>query len=192
MELSDGVKDLIKKARIMDFSSWRPGHPPESIARFQQADDERRYLTDEDFEIIDRLAPKMAGAIPAARILRDQASDIVDEARVELLKHFPGILEPGGRLYPEARAEACWRDFWHFLRSITYGIAGGRRDFTSQVGLHHMEALYGELSVPIDAMARGLKEVKAACMMRLAESDRSEIGPYFDHLILHLENFGED
>lgn len=192
MELSDHVKDLIKKARIMDFSSWRPAHPPESIARFQQADDERRYLTDEDFESIAALAPKMVSRIPAARLLRDQASDIVDEARAKLLVHFPGILEPGGRLYPQERADACWRDFWHFLRSITYGIAGGRRDFTSQVGLHHMEALYGELSVPIDAMAWGLKEVKVACMSRLAESERSEIGPYFDHLILHLENFGED
>jgi Phycobilisome protein len=192
MELSDSVKDLIKKARIMDFSSWRPGHPPESIARFQQADDERRYLTDEDFESIAALAPKMTSLVPAARLLRDEASAIVDEARAELLQHFPGILEPGGRLYPQERADACWRDFWHFLRSITYGIAGGRRDFTSQVGLHHMEALYGELSVPIDAMARGLKEVKVACMKRFDESDRSAIGPYFDHLILHLENFGDD
>ena len=52
MELSEQVKDLIKKARIVDFSSWRPAHPPESIARFQKADDDRRYLTDDDFESI--------------------------------------------------------------------------------------------------------------------------------------------
>jgi hypothetical protein len=192
MDLSDSVKDLIKKARIMDFSSWRPGHPPESIARFQQADDERRYLTDEDFESIEQLAPKMAGAIPVARLLRDQASEIVDEARVKLLAKFPGILEPGGRLYPQERADACWRDFWHFLRSVTYGIAGGRRDFTSQLGMHYMETLYGELQVPIDAMAMGLKELKASSISRLDESEQAAIGLYFDHLILHLDHFGED
>lgn len=192
MELSDSVKDLIKKSRIMDFSSWRPGHPPESIARFQQADDERRYLTDEDFESIAELAPKMTTAIPVARKLRDEAPEIVDEARIQLLEKFPGISEPGGRLYPQERADACWRDFWHFLRSITYGIAGGRRDYTSQLGLHHMEALYRELQVPIDAMASGLKELKAASLKRLDASQHSAIGPYFDHLILHLEHFGED
>jgi len=192
MELSDSVKDLIKKSRIMDFSSWRPGHPPESIARFQQADDERRYLTDEDFESIAKFAPKMTTAIPVARKLRDEAAEIVDEARIQLLEKFPGISEPGGRLYPQERADACWRDFWHFLRSITYGIAGGRRDYTSQLGLHHMEALYRELQVPIDAMASGLKELKAASLKRLDASQHSAIGPYFDHLILHLEHFGED
>jgi len=192
MELSEHVKDLIKKARIVDFSSWRPAHPPESIALFQQADDDRRYLTDEDFEAITQLAPKMTSHVTIARLLRDQAAEIVDEARVQLLPQFPGILEPGGRLYPQMRADACWRDFWHFLRCVTYGIAGGRRDYTSQLGMHYMEALYGELQVPIAAMSQGLKELKTASLNRLSESDRVAIGPYFDHLILHLDHFDDD
>jgi hypothetical protein len=192
MELSEHVKDLIKKARIVDFSSWRPSHPPESIDRFQQADDDRRYLTDEDFERITQLAPKMTRHVPIARLLRDQAAEIVDEARVKLLPQFPGILEPGGRLYPQMRADACWRDFWHFLRCVTYGIAGGRRDYTSQLGMHYMEALYGELQVPIAAMSQGLKEVKTASLNRLSESDQVAIGPYFDHLILYLDHFDDD
>jgi hypothetical protein len=192
MELSEHVKDLIKKARIVDFSSWRPSHPPESIDRFQNADDDRRYLTDEDFERITQLAPKMTSHVTIARLLRDQAAEIVDEARVQLLPQFPGILEPGGRLYPQMRADACWRDFWHFLRCVTYGIAGGRRDYTSQLGMHYMEALYGELQVPIAAMSQGLKEVKTASLNRLSESDQVAIGPYFDHLILYLDHFDDD
>ena len=192
MELSEQVKDLIKKARIVDFSSWRPSHPPESIDRFQNADDDRHYLTDEDFEIITQLAPKMTSQVPIARLLRDQAAEIVDEARVQLLPQFPGILEPGGRLYPQTRADACWRDFWHFLRCVTYGIAGGRRDYTSQLGMHYMETLYGELNVPIAAMSQGLKELKTASLNRLSESDQVAIGPYFDHLILHLDHFDDD
>ena len=192
MELSEQVKDLIKKARIVDFSSWRPAHPPESIARFQKADDDRRYLTDDDFETITQLAPKMTRHVTIARLLRDQSAEIVDEARVQLLPQFPGILEPGGRLYPQMRADACWRDFWHFLRCVTYGIAGGRRDYTSQLGMHYMEALYGELQVPIAAMSQGLKELKTASLNRLSESDQVAIGPYFDHLILHLDHFDDD
>lgn len=192
MELSEQVKDHIKKARIVDFSSWRPSHPPESIDRFQNADDDRRYLTDEDFESITQLAPKMTSHVTIARLLRDQAAEIVDEARVQLLQQFPGILEPGGRLYPPMRADACWRDFWHFLRCVTYGIAGGRRDYISQLGMHYMEALYGELQVPIAVMSQGLKELKTASLNRLSESDQVAIGPYFDHLILYLDHFDDD
>jgi len=192
IELTDSVRDLIQKARIMDFSGWRPRHPPESIDRFQQADDARRYLTDEDLEAIVQLVPKVSGGIEVARLFRDQASEMVDEARSALLLKFPGITEPGGRLYPAERAEACWRDFWHFLRSITYGIAGGQREYTSQLGLHHMDALYREMLVPADAMVAGLENLKVAGLKRLEESDRAAIGPYFDHLIRHLEHFDED
>ena len=191
-EMSDAVKDLIQKARIMDFSRWRPGHPPDSIARFQVADDERRYLTDADLETIVALAPKMTALVPAAKLLRDHATEIVDEARSMVLVKFPGITDSNGRLYPAERAEACWRDLWHFLRSVTYGLAGGRREYTSQLGLHHMEALYKELLVPIDAMTAGLKYLKEASLMRLDSETGAIVGPYFDHLILHLEHFDED
>ena len=182
IEMSDAVKDLIQKARIMDLSRWRPSHPPESIAVFQVADDERRYLTDEDLAEISRLAPKMVALVPTAIVLRDQAKEIVDEARSKTLAQYPGITEAGGRLFPAERAEACWRDFWHFLRSIHYGIAGGRREYTSQLGLHHMEALYKELLVPIDAMTSGLKYLKESSLARLDVETGAIVGPYFDHV----------
>jgi hypothetical protein len=194
IEMSDAIKDLIQKSRIMDFSRWRPGHPPESIALFQAADDGRRYLTDEDFEQIAALAPKMVALIPVARVWRDQATAIVDEARAKVLEKHPGITDPpNGKLFPAERAEACWRDFWHFLRSVTYGVAGGVREYTSQLGLHYMEALYGEMLVPIDAMVTGLKALKVASLARVDDEEtRSIVGPYFDHLILHLEHFDDD
>ena len=192
IEMSDAVKDLILKARIVDVSRWRPSHPPESIALFQAADDERRYLTDEDFAEILRLAPKMVALVPAAVVLRDQAKEIVDEARSKVLAQYPGITDSGGRLFPAERADACWRDFWHFLRSIHYGVSGGRREYTSQLGLHHMEALYKELLVPIDAMTSGLKFLKASSLARLDGETGAIVGPYFDHLILHMDHFDED
>jgi hypothetical protein len=191
-QMTDAIQDLIRKARIMDFSGLRPGHPPESIARFQAADDERRYLSDEDLNQILQLAPKRAALVPVAKLLRDDATAIVDEARGKVLEAYPGITDPGGRLYPAERADACWRDFWHFLRSITYGIAASQKDYTSQVGLHHMEALYKEMLVPIDAMTTGIENLKEASLKRLDSTAAAAVAPYFDHLILNLKHFDED
>lgn len=193
IEMTDAMKDLILKARMMDFSRWRPGHPPESIAMFQLADDERRYLTDEELDLIVELAPKLTGLVPVVRVLRDQASEIVDEARSQVLEKYPGIMDPNGRLFPAERAEACWRDFWHFLRSVTYGLAGGQREYTSQVGLHHMEVLYQQMMVPLDAMVTGVVNLKVASLARVEdEGMRAIVGTYFDTLILHLDHFHED
>jgi Phycobilisome protein len=193
IEMTDAIRDLIVKSRIMDFSRWRPGHPPESIAVFQLADDERRYLTDAELDLIVGLAPKLTGLVPVVRVLRDEATAIVDEARSKVLEKYPGITELNGNLFPAERAEACWRDFWHFLRSVTYGLAGGQREFTSQMGLHYMEALYQQMMVPLDAMVTGLVNLKVASLGRVAdEGTRAIVGAYFDTLILHLNHFHED
>jgi hypothetical protein len=189
MELNAKVRDLIQKARIVSFTTWQDRHPAEAIARFQAADDRGKYLSDEDFQQIQALAPASTGLIPIATMLRDRASDIVDEARSEVLTKFPAITEPGGGLYPPERAEACWRDFWHFLRCITYGMAGQHTDYTSAEGLHYMQLLYQELEVPLDAMVVGLEGVKAASL-KLVEPDRqAAIAPYFDRLIDELRKF---
>lgn len=98
----------------------------------------KKYLSDQDLETIAVETTRTDDTFSAAsfdpstvvRQLRDQAADIVDEARAEVFQSFPGILEPGGGLYPLPRAEACWRDFWHFLRCITYGIAGQHLHYT--------------------------------------------------------------
>jgi hypothetical protein len=73
---------------------------------------------------IQQLVPSSTAFISVTKDLRDRVHEIVDEARTQVLATFPNITQPGGGLYPPARADACWRDFWHFLRCITYGIAG--------------------------------------------------------------------
>ena len=95
----------------------------------------------------------------------------------------------GGGLYPSVRADACWRDFWHFLRCITYAIAGQRADYLSESGLEYMNLLYQELQVPLDAMVVGLEGIKMACLSRVESDRRSEIAPYFDCLIEQLKQF---
>ncbi|EDX83668.1 Phycobilisome protein [Synechococcus sp. PCC 7335] len=187
---------LIPKARIMSFAGWTDVDA-KAIAYFQTADDESRYLTDEELSKIDSLTNQSDLALRAvglsatevASTLRSQAPDIVDEARAVVLTTFPDILEPGGGLFPPQRAEACWRDFWQFLRCITYGIAGQQHHYTSTAGLAAMEQLYEEVQVPLPAMVAGLIGVKRASLRRFPIETYAALSPYFDHLIARLSTF---
>jgi hypothetical protein len=134
------------------------------------------------------LLPPAQNGLAAAQLLRNQAAQIVDEARSDVLLRFPSILSPGGGLYPPERANACWRDFWQFLRCISYGIAAGQERYTSEVGLGYMRQLYQELNVPLAAMVVGLEGVKTASLARLGARS-TEFAPYFDHLIERLDSF---
>jgi hypothetical protein len=188
-QLTETVKELIAKARIVSFAEWEQSHPKAAIAIFQAADDTFRYLSDEDLLQIKTLSADNSALIPLAQLLRDRAAEIVDEARVEVLATYPEIIQPGGGLYPPERAQACWRDYWHFLRCITYGIAGCHTQYTSPTGLYYMNLLYQELQVPMDAMILGLKSIKAASLKRCEMNQQETLDPYFDHLITQLATF---
>ena len=189
--LTPKVKQLIAKARIVSFDGWENSQPAEIIAIYQQADDEGRYLGDEDLEKIASLPSHSTSGIMVARLLRNNADTIIDEARAGVLEQFPQITAPGGALYPPERAQACWRDFWHFLRCITYGVAGHNSQFTSDEGLHHMNLLYQELNVPLDAMILGLKNLKSSSLKHLetSQADLDLVSSCFDHLISKMSAF---
>jgi Phycobilisome protein len=188
-QLSDKVRELIKKSRIVSFVNLEDAYPIEVIQCLQAADDQGRYLTDVDLQQMQELAPAIAKFIPVVQILRDRVNAIVDEARAEVLQAFPDITQAGGGLYPAERADACWRDFWHFLRCITYGITEQRTDYLSAEGLQYMNLLYQELQVPLDAMVVGLEGIKTASLNRLEAEQKSELAPYFDSLIEQLKLF---
>ncbi|MCC5632374.1 phycobilisome protein [Nostoc sphaeroides] len=188
-QLSEKVRELIQKARIVSFATWQNTHPAEAIQLFQAADDQGRYLTDEDLQQIQQLVSANTALFAVSQRLRDRVHEIVDEARSQVLATFPNITQPGGGLYPAVRADACWRDFWHFLRCITYGIAGQHTDYTSTEGLHYMHLLYQELQVPLDAMVVGLEGIKTASLKRVESEQQAIAAPYFDHLIEQLKQF---
>ena len=185
--LSDKVKELIAKSRIVSFD-WQD-YPESVVNIFQQADDESRYLTDEDIEQIQAIAPNLAPNLAQGKVLRDRVVEIVSDARAVVLDANPGITEPGGGLYPPLRAEACWRDFWHFLRCISYGVSGQRIDYTSDRGLNYMEQLYQELEVPFDAMILGLEQLKVFSLKHFEPATQDELKPYFDRLIQSMSQF---
>lgn len=185
--LSDKVKELIKKSRIVSFDGQ--DYPPELLNIFQQADNEGRYLTDSDIERIKAIAPHLSQALAQGKLLRDNVVEIVSNARAVVLDAYPGITEPGGGLYPPVRAEACWRDFWHFLRCITYGISGRILDYISDRGLGYMEQLYQELQVPLDAMLLGLEQLKFFSLKQFDVAQQDELEPFFDRLIKSMQQF---
>lgn len=191
MQLSERAKQLIPKARIVSLATWKNLYSDEVIAIFQEADNQSRYLTDEDLEQIKNLAVDSSLMLEKARLLREQAPNLVADARKKVLAKFPNITEPGNDLYPTERAEACWRDFWHFLRCITYGIAGNNPQFTSQEGLKNMELLYQELRVPLSAMLCGLEQLKIVSLQQFNAEDRDLVGIYFDNLIAGLKQFSQ-
>lgn len=189
MQLSERAKQLIPKARIVSFATWKNLYPDEVIAIFQKADDESRYITDEDIENIKNLLPNTSLMLEQARLLREQAPHLVAKAREKVLADFPNIAEPGNDLYPPERAEACWRDFWHFLRCITYSIAAKNPEFTSQAGLENMQLLYLELRVPVAAMLCGLEQLKTVSLQQFSSEEQDLSGLSFDNLIAGLKQF---
>ncbi|MEG4214871.1 phycobilisome protein [Microcoleus sp. Pol14C6] len=191
MQLSERAKQLIPQARIVSFATWKNLYSDEVIAIFQDADNQSRYLTDEELERIKNLYPHLSLMLEKARLLREQAPNIVADARKKVLADFPDIAEPGNDLYPPERAEACWRDFWQFLRCITYGIAGDSPQFTSQEGLKNMELLYQELRVPVSAMLCGLEQLKEVSLQQFNSEDRDLLSLSFDHLISELKTFSQ-
>lgn len=184
--LSDRVKELVQKSRIVSFD-W--DYPKTVIDVFQQADDEKRYLTDEEIAQIEDIIPDLSAGLAKGQLLRDNVVEIVSNAREVVLDAYPGITEPGGGLYPPMRAEACWRDFWHFMRCISYGVSSQRVDYTSDRGLGYMEQLYQELQVPLDAMVLGLEQLKIFSLRHFESAQQSELEPYFDRLIESMRGF---
>ncbi|MBP0030656.1 phycobilisome protein [Roseofilum reptotaenium CS-1145] len=187
--LSPAVQELITKAQIVSFESWISAEKPDVIQVFEQANQERQYLTDDQLKYLASQAGEKGEWLDIAKELRDRAPEIIDRARSEVLEQFPQITEPGGALYPEKRAENCWRDFWHFLRCIHYGIAGQSPQYTNPEGLHYMDLLYQELAVPLDAMVMGLESMKQIGIEQCGGDKKTELLPYFDHLIDRLKGF---
>jgi hypothetical protein len=188
-EFSDTVKELIIKSRIVSFDRWASTHDPEIIQIFQTADNDRSYLTAAQLTHIAAKSPHTSQLIPIVRQIDDRKTEIIDRSRERVLAHFPTITQPGGGLYPPERAQACWRDFWQFLRCITYGLAGGSPEYTSDAGLEYMRQLYRELAVPLEAMVVGLEGLKIYSIEAIDPSDTGVVVPYFDVLIAKLRSF---
>ena len=132
------MHQLIKQARVLGLAQ-DPELPAEVRRCLASADQQRRGLHDDEILQI----CSFSGVDPGLpRTLQDRAEVLVTEARRHLLLRQPQLTAPGGALHPEDRAEACWRDCWHFLRVLIYSIASGRSAFTDSEGMAALRKLY--------------------------------------------------
>ena len=113
-------------------------------------------------------APSTTGIVSAAQKLHNCPSDIVNEAKTEVLNYFPYITKPGVRLSPSKRSEAYWRDLWRSLRCIAFCVVlpmvllGSMPTTPVLKDSTVYNCSIKNYKWPLDAMAVGLEGVKTA------------------------------
>lgn len=181
--LSDRAQSLIQQQFASPlFDVNKP--PPPLSGILSRAQEEGAFL-----EASQLPAPGGANA-QAADAIRLHANDAIAVARAVVLREFPGIDQPGGALYPENRANACWRDLSEFARVVSYGVAVGD-DVFSEKGVEIMKLVYDELRVPMDAMLTAVNTLGKEISSRVSDEPevRMEIGKGFAALLEVLEGF---
>lgn len=101
-----------------------------------------------------------AVAIVALSTISMRMQATVSAGRRAVLRTFPGITDVGGKLYPVARSEACWRDLLAFARIVGYMCAVGSGDNLSSRGIEVLRQVYDELDVPVDAVLVGVNGMR--------------------------------
>lgn len=181
--MDERLKQLRAEARILGLM-YDQSLPSSIRERIQQADTEARPLSGHDLGVICSFT-----AVNADHLQRLQSNTplIVASAKSRLLLEDPGLILPGGALYPEARAEACWRDCWHFLRVTIYAVAAGRPAFTHLPGVKGLGVLYRELAVPISSMALAIGFLKAEALSDYSTYSSPSDASLLGEALLHLE-----
>lgn len=141
---------LVARQAAAPLYATHAAHLPPAAAAAQAASPPA-YLDDD-------AAGDGAGGVAAAR-LRDAREALVAGARTGVYGEFPGIEKEGGALWPQMRADACWRDCMSFLRVVHYGCAAEGQPWVSSEGAAVMFEAYGMLEVPLDPMVFAVGEL---------------------------------
>ena len=113
------ISQLAKATQVCGISN-RNSLPTTARALVAKADASKQPLSVDELKAVCDCCKTSEYAVA---LLIAESSQVVNAARQQLLKHQPNLILPGGELYPENRAEACWRDCQQFLRVIIYGVA---------------------------------------------------------------------
>ena len=177
------LKTLVRTAQVQGLSINKDlPQPTRSI--LERADQAQRQLTANELVTICQLSG-IDGSLPGSLIKR--SDQLVNQARGHLLKTQPHLVQPGGALHPQDRAEACWRDCWNFLRVITYAVACNQSRFTSPNGMAALRELYRRMNVPIEGMNIALCQLKELALEGFSRpNDRQLVNDCFQHLHAEL------
>ena len=176
-------KTLVQTAQVQGLSINQD--LPQAMRNILElADQTQRQLTTGELATICQLSG-MDDSLPGSLVQR--SDQLVNQARGHLLETQPQLVQPGGALHPQDRAEACWRDCWNFLRVITYAVACNHSCFTNPSGMAALRELYKRMSVPIEGMNIALGQLKEKTLEGVSRSnDRQLIRDCFQHLQAEL------
>ena len=176
-------KTLVQTAQVQGLSLNQDlPHATRSI--LERADQAQRQLTSEELTTICQAS---GIDVSLADNLIQRSDQLVNQARAHLIATQPHLVQPGGALHPEDRAEACWRDCWNFLRVITYAVACNQSCFTNPSGMAALRELYIRMNVPIEGMNIALGQLKENALEGVSRSNhRQLIRDCFQHLHAEL------
>ena len=176
-------KTLVKTAQVQGLSINQE-LPQATRSILERADQAQRQLTSDELSTIHQVSG-IDGSLADNLIQRSE--QLVNQARAHLIETKPHLVQPGGALHPEDRAEACWRDCWNFLRVITYAVACNQSCFTNPSGMAALRELYRRMNVPIEGMNIALGQLKEKALEGVLRSnDRQLIRDCFQHLHAEL------
>ena len=172
-------KTLVQTAQVQGLSI-NQDLPQATRSILECADQAQRQLTTDEMATICQ-ASGVDASLPSSLIQR--SDQLVNQARGHLLATQPHLVQPGGALHPQDRAEACWRDCWNFFRVITYAVACNQSCFTNPSGIAALRELYRRMNVPIEGMNIALDQLKVLALEVVSRSnDRQLIQDCFQHL----------
>ena len=176
-------KTLVQTAQVQGLSINQE-LPQATRSILERADQAQRQLTSDELSTICQVSG-IDGSL--ADNLIQRSNHLVNQARAHLLETQPHLVQPGGALHPEDRAEACWRDCWNFLRVITYAVACNQSCFTNPSGMAALRELYIRMNVPIEGMNIALGQLKENALEGVSRSNhRQLIRDCFQHLHAEL------
>ena len=176
-------KTLVQTAQVQGLSINQE-LPQATRSILERADQAQRQLTSDELSTICQVSG-IDGSL--ADNLIQRSDQLVNQARAHLIETQPHLVQPGGALHPEDRADACWRDCWNFLRVITYAVACNQSCFTNPSGMAALRELYRRMNVPIEGMNIALGQLKEKALEGVSRSnDRQLIRDCFQHLHAEL------
>ena len=173
------LKTLVQTAQVQGLS-LNQDLPQATRSILERADQAQRQLSSDELTTICQVSG-IDGSL--ADNLIQRSDQLVNQARAHLIETQPHLVQQGGALHPEDRAEACWRDCWNFLRVITYAVACNQSCFTNPSGMAALRELYRRMNVPIEGMNIALGQLKEKALEGVSRSnDRQLINDCFQHL----------
>ena len=147
------------------------------------ADAEARYLSPGELDRIKSFVTSGESRLRIAETLTGSRERIIKSAGDALFQKRPDVVSPGGNAYGEEMTATCLRDLDYYLRLVTYGVVAGDVTPIEEIGLIGVKEMYASLGTSIDAVAQGVREMKAVAASMMSSDDAAEAGTYFDYVI---------